>query len=79
MERFCKSIREHVKNIINSEKKKMLLLTKEELKSHHYAKLCFICGKEPYKSSLGIKVIKMLGIFAIMQVNIEAHHIVLVL
>ena len=33
------------KNIINSEKRKMLPLKKEELKSHQDAKVCYICGK----------------------------------
>ena len=34
MKRFCNSLREHAKNIIDFEKKKMLPLTNEELKSH---------------------------------------------
>ena len=34
-----------MKNIIDFEKKKMLPLTKEELKSHQDAKVCYICGK----------------------------------
>ena len=34
MKKFCESLREHVKNIIDFENKKMLLLTKEKLKSH---------------------------------------------
>ena len=45
MKKFCESLREHAKNIIDFEKKKMLPLTKEELKSRHDAKLCYICGK----------------------------------
>ena len=45
METFCTSIREHAKNIIDFEKKKMLLLTKGESKSHHDANICYICGK----------------------------------
>ena len=32
--KFCESLREHVKNIIDFEKETMLPLTKEELKSH---------------------------------------------
>ena len=32
--KFFTSLREHAKNIIDFEKKKMLPLTKEELKSH---------------------------------------------
>ena len=45
MKKSCNSLREHAKNIIDFEKKKMLPLTKEELKSHEDAKLCYICGK----------------------------------
>ena len=45
MKKFCESLREHAKNIIDFEKKKMLPLTKEELKSHQDAKICYICGK----------------------------------
>ena len=40
-----KTVREHAKNIINFEKKKILPLTKEGLKSHQDAKVCYICGK----------------------------------
>ena len=35
MEKFCSSLREHATNIINFEKKKMLLLTKKKLKLDH--------------------------------------------
>ena len=37
MKKFCDSLREHAKYIINFEKKK------EELKSHQDAKVCYIC------------------------------------
>ena len=50
MKKFCTSLREHTKNIIDFEKKKMLPLTKEELKSHQDAKVCYICGKRILKS-----------------------------
>ena len=40
MKKFCTFLREHAKNIINSEKKKMLPITKEELKPHQVAKVC---------------------------------------
>ena len=43
MKKFCSFLREHVKNIIDIEKKKMLLITKEELKSHQHARNCYIC------------------------------------
>ena len=35
MGKFCSSLREHATNIINFEKKKMLQLTKKELKLDH--------------------------------------------
>ena len=43
--KFCTFLREHAKNIIDFEKRKLLPLTKEELKSDQDAKLCYICGK----------------------------------
>ena len=49
MQKFCESLREHTKNIINFEKKKMLPLTKEELESHQDTKVCYICGKRILK------------------------------
>ena len=49
MKRFCKSLREHAKNITDFEKKKMLSLTKEALKSHQGAKVCYTCGKSILK------------------------------
>ena len=45
MNNFCSSLREYAKNIIDFEKRKMLPLTKEELKSHQDAKVCYICRK----------------------------------
>ena len=45
MNKFCEYLRKHAKNIIDLEKKKMLPLSKEELKSHQGAKVCYICGK----------------------------------
>ena len=44
MKKFCESLREHVKNKIDFEKK-MLTLTNEELKPHQDAKVCYIFGK----------------------------------
>ena len=49
MKKFYTSLREHAKNIIDFEKKKMLPLTKEELKSHQDANACYICGKRILK------------------------------
>ena len=45
MKRFCESLREYAKNIIDFEKKKVLPLTKGEFKSHQDAKVYYICGK----------------------------------
>ena len=42
MKKFCSSLREHAKNIIDFEKKKMIPLTKKQLKSHEDAKVCYI-------------------------------------
>ena len=39
------SLREYAKNIIDLEKKKMLPITKEELKSQQDAKIYYNCGK----------------------------------
>ena len=44
----CESLRKHAKNIIDFEKK-VLPLTKEELKSHQDVKVCYICGKRILK------------------------------
>ena len=46
---FCESSSEHAKNIIDFVKKKMLPLTKEELKPYQLAKVCYICGKRLLK------------------------------
>ena len=55
MKKFCVSLREHAKNIIDFQKKKMLPLTKEKLKSHQDAKLCYICEKRILKKLSKIK------------------------
>ena len=49
LKKFCTSLREHAKNIIEFEKKKKLPLTKEELKSNQDPNLCYICGKRILK------------------------------
>ena len=43
---FCSSLKEHAKNIIVLEKKKLLPLKKEQLKSNQDANVCCICGKK---------------------------------
>ena len=42
---FCESLREHAKYIIDFKNKKMLRLTKEELKLDQVPKVCYFCGK----------------------------------
>ena len=42
MKKFCEFLREHAMKIINFEKKKMKLLTKEQQESHENAKFCYI-------------------------------------
>ena len=50
IKKFCNSLREHAKTIIDFEKKKKkLALTKTELKSHRYSKACYICGRKIHK------------------------------
>ena len=49
MKKFCTSLREQAKKIIDFEQKKMLPLTKEVLKSHQDAKVCYICRKRIFK------------------------------
>ena len=49
MKKFCEPLRGHTKNIIDFEEQKLLLLTKEELKSHQNAKVCYICWKRILK------------------------------
>ena len=47
MKKFCTSLKEHTKNIIDFEK--IVRLTKEESKSHQDSKVCYICGKRILK------------------------------
>ena len=61
-----------MKNIIDIENKKILPPTKEELKSHQDAKVCYICGQNILQKLPKTKIIKKLEIIAIVQVNIEA-------
>ena len=76
MKKFCESLKGQVDNIIDFEKKKMLLLTKKEFKSHQDAKICFICRK---RTLLILNIIKKLEIIVIIQVNQEALHKVYVI
>ena len=48
-EKFWEYLRERAKYIIDFEKKKILPLTKEELKSNQDAKVCYICGNKIFK------------------------------
>ena len=45
IKKICDSLGDHAKNIIGFEKKKMLPLTKKELKSYEDVKESYICGK----------------------------------
>ena len=45
MKKFCSLLREHATNVTNFEKKKVLPLTKKELKLHQGATACYIFGK----------------------------------
>ena len=50
IKKFCTSLREHAKNVIDFEKKKMLLLTKKKLKSHQGAKYVMFVEKRILKN-----------------------------
>ena len=60
MKKFCKSLRKHAKNIIDFEKK-MLLLTKRELKSRQDPIERYICKKIFIKSLEKINLYKSYG------------------
>ena len=47
---FCISLREHAANVVNFEKKKMLLLTEKELKLHQDSTICYIYRKNSHKN-----------------------------
>ena len=49
MKKFYESLREHAKSIIVFEKKKILPLTRKELKSHEDAEKCYICETKFFK------------------------------
>ena len=78
MKEICESLRQHAKNKTHFEKKKMLLLTKQELKSYQDAKVCCICAKRILKSSLKAYIIGKID-HCHLQVNIEVQHIVFVI
>ena len=46
MKNFCLDLREHATKIISYEKKEMILLTKEEKKTHRTSRKCYICKKK---------------------------------
>ena len=46
MKKFCLDLREHATQIINYEKKEMILLTKKEEKNYNKQNVCHICRKE---------------------------------
>ena len=57
MKKFCESLRGHAMEIINSKKKKMKLLTKEQQELYANTKICYICKKKFEKNMLKIKIL----------------------
>ena len=49
MKKLCEYLREHIMKIINFEKRKMKLLTKEQQESHENVQICYIC-KERFEN-----------------------------
>ena len=43
MKQFSVSLREHARDVINFERKKMFLLTEKKLKPHQDSTVCYIC------------------------------------
>ena len=79
MEKFCTSLKEHATNVINFEKKKILTLTKKELKLNQDATACYIEEKDSQKGFLKIKTIENLETNSILQASAEVHHRVYVI
>ena len=73
-EKFCVSLTEHARNIINFERKKMLPLTKKDLKLHKDATEVTFVEKDSQKTLLMLKIIKKLETVIVLQVNIEVQH-----
>ena len=71
MKKFSISVREQAKKIVDFEKRKILPLPKEELKSHQDANVFYICGKRILKKLSKSINYQKLQIIAIIQVNIE--------
>ena len=46
MKFFCEFLREYAMNIINFKKRKLMLLTNEQLESYEYGKTCYICKEK---------------------------------
>ena len=46
MKRFCKDLKDHATKIIDSKKKTMIPLTKEEEDNYNKENICYICKKE---------------------------------
>ena len=49
LKKFCESLREYAKNIIDFENKKSVVINKKELKLRQDTKICYICGKRILK------------------------------
>ena len=58
LKRFCDFLRENAKKIIDFKKKKLLPLTKKELKSYQAGNVYYIYGKRILKFLLKIKFIE---------------------
>ena len=55
MKRFCESLREHGKSIIDFEKKKMLPFIRKELERQQDAKVCYVCGIRFFKKLFRVR------------------------
>ena len=59
MEKFCKDLRELSMRVVNYEKKEMIPLTNEEIKSYEKQNVCYICKKRFSTDALNKKYYKV--------------------
>ena len=72
MKRFYESLREqHALKVINSKKKKMKLLTKDQHESYENTNICYICKEKFENKYLKDNKYRKVKIIVIIQRNIE--------
>ena len=78
MKKFCTSLTEHATNVTNFQKKIILPLTREELKSYQDIKACYIYGKRIFRKFANDKSYQKVRDY-FNKVNIETQHTVFII